>query len=594
VNWKFRKTQLFILALYCCGCVADNPLYCYDDEECLNPITNQHLGENAQYCHPVGHYCYKGCDSDQWCRDGNDPLAEKDAVYCNLATHHCQANPTSSIDGGTDGSTGESIPPIDTGIPDASIDASFDMGDAAVDSVPPPDMTLDSPPPKLLGESCSDGLECDSGKCTEGRCCDVSACSECQSCKADNSGTCQPLPAGAAPAGQCPGDSQCGAGQCDGAGSCAYLALDSQCNQICSGNTLTSHRCDAAHLCVAGPIADCAPYLCNGNADACDTVCTAHSDCVAGSLCDRTLAHQTGFGICIPTTNIVTVTGTIQAAVDAAISTSKTHVKVPANTYNESLAFTNGSITVVGDGTVLLLRIGGSSVVSLTGNDLAAPNVTLQGIDLTGPLPSMNGLQCVTFSLRPTFTIIESIIDGNKAKGIDSTNCDATIRRSVISGNDEGGLSLASGSFELTNNLIRDNGAIGSAIGGVSLNQGTATVIFLHNTVVGNSAKTGVVGGVNCSDSSTELLSSIIWGNVNPENQSNICTVNYSTVENWANTGFGNSGVNPALDANYKPTAPSAIDSADTASIQNKYLLDIENAVRLQGGNVDMGAFEVQ
>lgn len=592
-KWS-SQAQFLGIAWLLVGCVADNPLYCYDDEECLNPIASRHLGEGAQYCHPVGHYCYQGCDSDQWCTEGNDPLTKGSASYCNVATHHCQESPYSPNDGGTDAPIVDGIIPIDGAVPDASADASFDMGDATVDTVPPPDATLDSPPPKLLGEICLDGAECDSGKCTEGRCCDVEACAECQSCNADNSGSCQPLSAGAAPAGQCAGDSKCGGGQCDGAGQCAYLALSSTCDQTCAGSTVTVHQCDATNLCVAGPTTDCSPNLCNPGGTACGTNCTTHGECVSTSLCDRTLAHQTGLGACVPTANIEHVTGTIQTAINTAISAAKTHVKVPANSYNESLVFTTGAIKVVGDGTVLLLATSGSSVVSLTGNGAAAPNVTLQHINLTGPVAGMDGLHCATIGMRPSFTIIESIIDGNKGQGIQANSCDATIRRSTISENSEGGVSLADGAFELTNNLVRDNGTGASAIGGIKLDPGTNPVTFLNNTVINNNTSGSVAGGVICVNSSTVLTSSILWGNDNPLNQLNLCTVNFSTVEEWASGGFGNSGVNPSLDANYKPTAPSTINSGDTAAVQNQYLLDIENAVRLQGGNVDMGAFEIQ
>jgi parallel beta helix pectate lyase-like protein len=121
----------------------------------------------------------------------------------------------------------------------------------------------DCSPPRALGQSCTDGVQCQSGFCADHVCCESACDGACESCGSD--GSCTPT-SGGDPDGDCnAGDTTC-AGVCNGAGGCDYPNAGAVC--------ATCRTCGAAGTCDATP-ADTDP---NDDCDPCE-VCDGAGMC---------------------------------------------------------------------------------------------------------------------------------------------------------------------------------------------------------------------------------------------------------------------------------------------------------------------------
>jgi hypothetical protein len=186
------------------------------------------------------------------------------------------------------------------------VDGGQKMDGGAADAPPknpvdgPPDARLvDAPgavtpdaPPALgdNGRACTGAGECRSGFCAEGVCCDTACLGACQTCgRAGRIGTCSIAAAGTRD-GRCPTEQpgSCGYdGTCAASGACQRYQPGTSCGQaVCAGNVLDgASTCDGSGTCAAGTPRSCAPYICDPEARACKTVCTANADCVPPRTC---------------------------------------------------------------------------------------------------------------------------------------------------------------------------------------------------------------------------------------------------------------------------------------------------------------------
>ena len=143
---------------------------------------------------------------------------------------------------------------------------------------------------KLLGVTCADPGECQSGFCQQNVCCDSSCTGNCRSCAlATNKGTCTFVPATADPLGHCPddGSDSCDRnGLCDGNGGCALFASGTACGAAtCTNNMGTAApQCNGTGTCVAAQPVTCNPFICGPTA--CRTTCTTNGDCQSPNTCN--------------------------------------------------------------------------------------------------------------------------------------------------------------------------------------------------------------------------------------------------------------------------------------------------------------------
>jgi hypothetical protein len=221
--------------------------------------------------------------------------------------------------------------------------------------------------------------------------------------------------------------------------------------------------------------------------------------------------------------------------------------------------------------------------------------VTIQGMEIRGSSGATgDGIRCATSTTKSTLTVLESTIQINEGLGVKGADCDVVLRRNRIESNLAGGVKLDSGTFVVVNNLVVNNGqggTTGSGVGGFDLNTGggTNTVTFVNNTVADNSALNGAASSINCS-SPYNVSNSIIWGITDPQISS--CTVSHSDVLGGA-TGGTNIDTDPNFDMDYKPQAAACHDSGDdnAADISK---IDLNSEKRIQGSQVDMGAYEIK
>jgi hypothetical protein len=296
------------------------------------------------------------------------------------------------------------------------------------------------------------------------------------------------------------------------------------------------------------------------------------------------------------------------------IEDNKTYLYIKAGTYMEYIVIpSNTTVAMIGDSMMssIVSGIDDSKMSSIEPGTPAdsttypkgkpaitikdGSTVTIQGIKLTGSTggTKADGIMCSTNGNRPTLFVLESLITSNDGLGINSDECDVTLRRNWIEKNQEGGVDLSTGDFELVNNLVVDNGNSSSStsmVGGIQIVNATSFK-GSHNTVTGNTSSK--VSGVKCDDVANIYYNSIVYKNVSSGDQYAGCTFNHSDVEGHL-PGNGILNIDPIFDTSYKPTAAVLKDKGDKNNANTH--IDLEGTLRLQSSddNVDIGAFEIK
>jgi hypothetical protein len=340
----------------------------------------------------------------------------------------------------------------------------------------------------------------------------------------------------------------------------------------------------------------CGLYTCDPAGQLCLTGCAGHTGCVQGSVCSRRQAHSAGQGSCLSPGSLGAVPKGTEIS-QYLQGTSKTHVAIPPGTYTTPLVISGRTVHLIGLGApqspVKLDPAGDGPAITV----LDGASVTLQGLQIQGATGANgHGVQCVSTGATSEVTIIESRVQNNTGQGVTSYQCDVTLRRSRIQDNAGGGVKLADGDFVIINNLVTGNGksgpiGAGSGLGGLQISAGGGhTLTFVNNTVADNAAQSGTSAGILCAAAYT-LSNSIVWDNGGGA-QAVLCSFQHSDVMGGAQ-GLSNIQHNPQFGPAYKPQAPQCQDSGDNAA-PGVSALDLEGGLRIKGGKVDMGAFEIK
>ncbi len=458
------------------------------------------------------------------------------------------------------------------------------------------------------GAACgANDAACKSKHCVDGVCCDAACAGTCEACDlTGKAGTCTAL-AGLASQTDCPGDATCGPGTCTAAKTCSYPKAGTSCKAgSCAGGSQTVHLCSAAHVCTA-KVTACSPYTCDAASTACRAGCTSHAHCVAGSLCDRRLAHTKagGAGACVTPSKVVAV-GASEEIADALskVSAAKPFVSIPPKASNYLKQRVRSGTTVAGK-TVHLVGTGSATnpvVLDPSASNVPAVaiadgmTVTVQGLVVQSASgTAADGIYC---GGNPTtssaLTVLESTIQDNKGHGVVGSYCDVTLRRNAVLSNDAGGVDLSKGTFVVVNNVVAKNGVLNTSnLGGMSLNTtGKATVY--NNTIASNLSKSTVAGGIKCSGGES-IVNAIVYGNLG-SGQVQSCAATYSNVQGGA-TGTGNIDVPPSFvdvaKSNFSlKTTSACIDKGAAAA--GVTTIDVTGGPRKKGAKVDLGAYEVK
>ena len=251
-------------------------------------------------------------------------------------------------------------------------------------------------------------------------------------------------------------------------------------------------------------------------------------------------------------------------------------------------------------------------------NDASSPTITNTTFTSNSAFNNGGGMENASFS-APIIT--NTTFTGNSASdggGMSSSFSAPIITNTTFTGNSAvggGGMYNAfSSSPTITNTTFTGNSA--SVRGGGMENVTSSSPTITNTTFTGNSASVRGGGGMyNSSFASTRIRNSILWGNgteiVNDNN--GVAIVGKSIIKG----GFTGCGSCPNTNGNADPlfanaadpdgtdnlyrtaddglrlqVGSPAINTGDNSLIPSGVTTDIAGAARIQGGTVDMGAYE--
>lgn len=202
---------------------------------------------------------------------------------------------------------------------------------------------------------------------------------------------------------------------------------------------------------------------------------------------------------------------------------------------------------------------------------------------------------------------------GLYVNGITNSGANVTIERNTFSNNaingGGGGAALSAhtdgGILRVRNNLFfgNDGGNVGAAF--VTINGGTSSAFITSNTVVGNGAFSSVAGGFRLAfgggapAGSVIASNNIFWANVAGDLQFSGGVVLYNNdIEDLFGTpdpaSTNNISLAPQFEiGTYRPTSFSPLVNAGIdAAPGGLATTDLFGSSRIQGGSVDIGAYE--
>jgi hypothetical protein len=160
----------------------------------------------------------------------------------------------------------------------------------------------------------------------------------------------------------------------------------------------------------------------------------------------------------------------------------------------------------VGVGQPTITPASNSAALTLAGGGATPPQITvgLDGFVLTGATgASGNGIFCSGAggnNAATKLTLVRSTVSHNEQLGVNASNCDVTLDQDLIDSNTQGGVQLQSSDHTLQNCQVTNNGASGSAVGGITATGTSARALMVNNTIVANQMLTGVfaASGAEC------------------------------------------------------------------------------------------------
>ena len=387
-------------------------------------------------------------------------------------------------------------------------------------------------------------------------------------------------------------------------------------DEECAANAEGLDYCSDGGICAAClDNSHCTEFV---NAGICDATAFECRACdVGGDDCESGLCGTRDEGVCVAEGDVIRVDGgnaggdvggcgavgsecaTIGFAIGQ-VGGTKNVIVVADGDYSEALSIAAGTVTI----------IGGRGVVvnpSLTDENIPALRVsggataTILGISVI-PASGTVGTDAVSCSgVGSSLTLSGVAVSNAEDIGVSASNCALTVSASTISNNDGGGISVNGGDFDITNNFIVENGALGNSAPAVSLAGSGTTLTFDFNTVARNLVANDLLTtGVACTLTNSLTGSGNIVYLGSPAASppvSGTCGWDYSNIEADI-SGTENINQPPAFVNGVPPNgdyhlAPGSlcIDAADPAAT---LATDIDGEARPQGAAPDIGADEAE
>jgi hypothetical protein len=316
------------------------------------------------------------------------------------------------------------------------------------------------------------------------------------------------------------------------------------------------------------------PTACQG-ANCPDPVCLPSGECVADSTVLFAATDGTGTA-CSRSAACSLATAIDQATADRKI------IALAAGIYRGAVAITH-AVQIVGDGATLQAAATGPAVTVT--NDISAE---LDGVAITGAA-SDSGVSCIAGTLRLHGVTIRD----NAAIGITSA-CDLTLEASTLTHDDGGAMEITSGSIDIRNNFIVQNGAptLGKTAN-VILHDGV-TGTFDFNTVAYNDSKANGNPGIECDSAQLFAIGNLVTDNTHkgqfnvPTQVAGACDFSRSYVMPGAGANDLH-WVNTTTDFHLTKDSTAVIDRPELAC---DGILDFDGQARPLGAGCDYGADE--
>lgn len=335
--------------------------------------------------------------------------------------------------------------------------------------------------------------------------------------------------------------------------------------------------------------------------------CTAHAQCMDSSnVCDFAT------GTCAAEIDVIyvqadgTSTECAQVMPCANLTIAKAQITLARRFIRilGSAAITDDKLTEFDTETVTIFSERGTPLTRSTANEIlkikGTANVTIHDLMITGA-SGMNG-HAIVIEGDGDVTLDGVFLHLNTGFGVLSgAGGLLTIRRSIVSANARGGISVAGLEFDITNSIIVANGSPSSVVGGASLSPDQVPRIFDFNTVADNSIEVPSVtrGGVQCGGGGFTAR-----GNIHTGNQLEAgCSFEHSLFTAPAPSGTGNiPGLPQFVETSLAQVLSSSFyriadisDAAEKVPTSITTLnIDIDKEPRLQGTMIDMGADETK
>lgn len=399
-------------------------------------------------------------------------------------------------------------------------------------------------------------------------------------------------------AGLCPADTPvCRAGICSACATSTecplgapVCAASGRC-MACAGEGDCSARPGTTHCGTGGACVECRSST-DCTTDLGRPVCEVGSGecrrCEENSECPSQVC-ATETGQCVPEGTVLYVNKTATSSgpsctralpcrdIGAALvlaGPTRNWVQVAPGQYVEQLRVTSGAVTVAAASAGVVISPDGTDkpVVLVTDSG----GLTLFGLTIRGGAGAAGvGVKCLGAAAPfPSVTVDRATITQNFGGGISITDCDFSIRNSIIAA----------------------NGSTVTVLGGILISQTRQNVNgrLLFNTIAGNAASSTSAAGVTCSTAEAGLSfpNNIVYGNTTSSQVSGTCGFTFSDIGPTGVGGVGNINADPLLTGDYHlmPLSPCR-NAAEPAAVLD---VDIDGDVRPQGGRSDIGADELR
>jgi hypothetical protein len=328
-------------------------------------------------------------------------------------------------------------------------------------------------------------------------------------------------------------------------------------------------------------------------------VCGDHRECASGA-CDVAV------GVCVDAEDIAYVDA---AAADTNLNCteaapcrtilrglqagggSRRWLAIAAGAYDEDVAISDRTVSLIGYGAQLRAATNGAAAVSVGG---AGGAVEVIGMELR---QSATGLDCNgDTGSTVSATLIDALVTTHTSIGVNAYRCDLVMQRTRVTASVGGGVSLIQAGFDITNSIIDGNGALGTFGGIVISAPQPAPQRIAFNTIAGNETDAGTApAGIDCVGISPmdPFHSNIITDNAGGPGGAQVsgqpnCTYAYSLI-NPDFEGTGNLVGDPMFGADYRIGAES--DAIDVAAENSGITVDIDGEDR-PATTADVGADE--